>query len=162
MKKILITFILLTCISLPAMANTFEAGIETKPSEEQVLALLTETTRLFDRHANAMGGAGFFYGLKSKLISLLSDSHRDTLQKYILWVPLYMLAASELPDNGRNLGKTFVAYCNIVPSAYDTYDSCRDKIFLCVRVIYPDKNNKFYDNIVQRMRIETGAEWLQP
>ncbi|MFH1381059.1 MAG: hypothetical protein ABIH57_02680 [Candidatus Omnitrophota bacterium] len=160
MKKIIITFVLLVTFNFTALATDFRVELETNPSKEQALTLLTETVRLFDKHAQDMGGAGFFYGIKSKLISLLSDSHRDALQKYILWTPLYMLAVNKLPDDGRDLGKTFVTYCNMVPSAYDTYESCRDKVFLCVRVIYPDKDDKFYNKTVQAIRRETGAEWL--
>ena len=159
-KKALVILALIIATGLTAEANNFYKGVVGSVSREEVIVSLTEIVRLFDEHADQMGGAGFLYGVKSIFKTLFSDSHRDMLQNYLLRTPVYILRASGISEQDPALGRVFVRFCRMMPNTYDTYQSCREKIQRCVRAIFPGKSDRFYEDIMDKMRKETGARWL--
>ena len=138
----------------------FYRGFKRDVDTGDVVLSLTEMVRLFDQHAKVMGGAGFFYGVKSKFMTLFSDSHRDLLQNYILRTPGYMLHASGISEDDPSLSKTFVHYCRLMPTTYDTYATCRKKILLCIKAVFPGKSDAFYRDMISEIRNNTDANWL--
>ena len=160
MKKALLIIISFIVAALVAEAGNFYKGMVKDVSKDQVVVSLTEIVRLFDKHAEEIGGAGFFYGVKSKVRSIFSDSHYDMLQNYVLRTPEYMLHASGISEEDPDLGKTFVAFCRIMPTIYDSYGSCSEKIRRSVTAIFPERSEKFHENVIGRIRREAGVDWL--
>lgn len=159
LKKISVLFLLsvILCAGMDApCADTHRTATD----KAKAMRALTKIARAFDMHAKAMGGAGTFYGIKSKIISLFHDEHREALVYYTLRAPKYMLIGSGIADRSPNIGKLFVAYCRMMPTAYDTYSSCRDKILRCVKIVYPDRDEIFYKNAMNRIRNKSGARWI--
>ncbi|NQU95648.1 MAG: hypothetical protein HQ549_05405 [Candidatus Omnitrophica bacterium] len=158
MKKLCIIIISLILATSVAEGRPFYRGFKRDVGTGDVVLSLTEIVRLFDQHAKVVGGAGFFYGVKSKFMTISSDSHRDLLQNYILRTPGYMLRASGISEDDPSLSKTFVYYCGLMPTAYDTYAVCRNKILLCIKAVFPGKSDAFYRNIMREMRNNAGAD----
>ena len=160
MKK-LITIIIAIAITASAVyGRPFYRGFKRDVGTGDVVLSLTEIVRLFDQHAKVMGGAGFFYGVKSKFMTIFSDSHCDLLQNYILRTPGYMLRASGISEDDPSLSKTFVYYCSLMPTTYDTYVRCREKILLCIRAVFPGKSDVFYKGMMSKIRNNANADWL--
>ena len=160
MKRILIVILVVFSFAVTTNAASFSEGLKDEVTREDVFMSLEQIVILFQKHAEYVGGAGFFYGIKSKVISFFSDSHRDLLQKDILRTPLYMLRVSGISDSDPNIGKIFVGYCEMMPSVFDTYESCAEKIKRSIRVVYPDEGSRFYDELILRMRKSAGVKWL--
>ena len=153
MKKICCIIIMTAMIAVTAEAGSFYTGIPRHIGKSDVIRSLKEIVKLFNGHAAEMGGAGFLYGVKSKLISLFDDSNRDDtdrdlLEKYILRTPEYMLHVSGISEDDPDLGRTFVKFCKLMPTTYDTYQVCRNKILLCIKTIYPEKSDKFCQDLL--------------
>jgi len=153
MKKICFVIMLAVMITVTAEAGSFYTGVPRHVEKKDVITSLKEIVKLFNGNAAEMGGAGFLYGVKSLLISLFDDSnrddtHRDLLEKYILRTPEYMLHASGISEDDPALGRTFVKYCRLMPTTYDTYQGCRKKILLCVKAMYPEESDKFCQDLV--------------
>jgi len=160
MKKALVAVVFFIIAALAGEASGFHVGIQRNVTKKEIISSLTEVVRLFDEHANKMGGAGFWYGVKSKFVGWFSDSHRDLLQKYLMRTPEHMLYASGIREEDPALGRRFVEFARAMPTVYDTHESCREKIRRSVKMIFPGENDKFYENIMHRMRESTGADWI--
>lgn len=160
MKSILLVIILSLVASFTAEAGDFYVGIPAKVGSSDVMLSLRKIVELFDAHAQKMGGAGFLYGIKSKLIGLFDNSHRDLLEKYIRRTPEYMLYTSEIPDDDPNLFRTFAEFCKQMPTVYDTYEKCREKILQCIKMTFPVKSDKFYQNELNEIKKATNTSWL--
>ena len=89
-----------------------------------------------------------------------TDSHRELLQDYLLRTPLYMLYSSGIKEDDPDVGRAFIQYCDMMPTVYDTYDTCAGKIRLSVKATYPGKSDEFYNNIMERIREQAGVTWL--
>ena len=160
MKKLYVIIIAIMMTASVAEGRPFYRGFKRDVGTGDVVLSLTEIVRLFDQHAKVVGGTGFFYGVKSKFMTIFSDSHRDLLQNYISRTPGYMLHASGISEDDPSLSKTFVYYCKLMPTAYDTYAVCRNKILLCIKAVFPGKSDAFYQNMMREIRNNTGADWL--
>ena len=160
MKKILLVLTLTIALACPLQAGNFYMGMKKNIVREEIILSLTEIVRLFDEHAKVLGGAGFLYGVKSKIRALFNDSHRELLEKYTLRTPEDMLYASRISRKDPALGKVFVEYCWMMPTVYDTYQTCGEKILRCVKAMFPEKNDEFYEDTMAKIQKETGVTWL--
>lgn len=162
MKKalILITFLITILTSPTAGASNSHRGLAKIVGKEEAVIYLTKIVKQFDEHAREMGGAGFFYGVKSKLKNIFFDFQYDKLENLVLKTPEYMLSASGISEDDPALGRTFMAFCRMMPTVYDTYDTCRLKIVRAVKAVLPGKSDEYYNSIMRRIRSETGAEWI--
>ena len=156
MKKIWLVIALIIIGGFTAEAVEFDTRMPEHVRRDDVILSLKEIVKLFNEHAGEMGGAGFLYGVKSKIISLFDDSNRDTshrdfLEKYILRTPEYMLRASGISEDDPDLGGTFVKFCRLMPTTYDTYEICREKILRCVKATYPAESDEFYQNLLAQI-----------
>jgi len=125
-----------------------------------VFLYLAAIVKLFDEHAKKIGGTGFFYGAKSKLKSLFTDSHRFRLKDFILQTPEFMLHQSRISEDDPNLTKTFVKFYKLMPTTYDTRETCRRKILQCMRIIFSGRSDKFYQDKMGIMKRITKASWI--
>jgi len=161
MKAVLLITILFAVTFAQCEAIALPASSKTDVTPDEAIVALSETVQSFDEHARAVGGAGFFYGVKSKLISIVSDRHCENLEKRVLVTSELILYASKISEDDPNLGKKFVRICELMPTAYDTYEGCAQKVKSCVKILYPNENSKFCQNIINKMREDTGATWLK-
>ncbi|MBN1353547.1 MAG: hypothetical protein JW994_02615 [Candidatus Omnitrophica bacterium] len=160
MKKTLLFLTAAVIFTVNAECGGFYKGIKTNVSTGDVLLSLRDMVVLFDEHARRVGGAGVFYGIKSKLLGLFSDAHREMLENYILRTPEYMLRASGISEDDKDLGGVFVSYCRMMPTAYDTYSTCGEKILRCIKAILPGRDAGYYQGVLDEIRHETGVKWL--
>ena len=160
MKKILLVLALIVALANPLEAGNFYMGTKANITREEIILSLTEIVRLFDEHAKAVGGAGFLYGVKSEIKTLFTDSHREMLENYVLRTPEDMLYASGISEKDPALGKVFVEYCGMMPTVYDTRKRCREKILRCVKAMFPEKNDAFYEDTMTKIQKRAGVTWL--
>jgi len=160
MKRIFLVIVLVIIAGFTALAAEFYTGMPGHIGKGDVIVSLKEIVKLFNEHAEEMGGAGFLYGMKSKIISLFDDSNRDDsprdlLEKYILRTPEYMIRVSGISEDDPDLGRTFVKLCRLMPTTYDTREVCREKILRCIKATYPAESGKFYQNLLTRIYDQT-------
>jgi len=151
MKRIWLVIAFIVIVVFTAEADYFYTGMPGNIEKYNVIHSLEQIVRLFNEHAEEVGGAGLLYGVKSKFISLFDDSHYDLLGKYILRTPEYMLRVCGISEDDPDLGRTFVRFCALMPTIYDTREVCREKILRCVKVVYPAESDEFCQDMVKQI-----------
>ena len=135
-------------------------GMPGHVGDGDVILSLMAIVKLFDEHAKEIGGAGFFYGIKSKIMTLFTDSHRTAIEDFISITPEHMLHQSGIPEDDPGLTGAFVNYCRMMPTTYDTYETCGEKIRSCVKITFSEKTDKSYQDELLKMRRITKVSWL--
>jgi len=159
--RILIFISLFFFISNLSSADNHSTQEETVSNKRRVIRTLTIIAREFDRHAKKTGGAGFGYGIKSSVRSLIySDEYRERFQFQVLRLPYYMLFTTGLKEDDPELSRKFISFCNMMPTTFDTYTSCSTKIKKILKAAFPEENQAFYNDTLKDIKKKSGAMWL--
>ena len=163
MKKLFVLAVtVLAFHAPPGHAQQFLNDIHGNVTADRAVKILKRVVETFDAHARDMGGTGFSSGIRSKLRSLIvSHKTRKSFKTQVLWTPYLMLKARDISEDDPALGKVFVRYCRMMPTTCDTYKSCSEKIQHCIETIFPDKDPRYYEEVLDYIGSRSGVTWLE-